>query len=206
MRGCICSNYSGRLSVRLSWSDEGNDSQVKSVKAEKTPSIRNGGNLIDYLSHEKVSMLASILHSWSHIIRVGMQSDRALDNLFRRTSEREVDTSQDIWLPRAASVALRICKTIKLRHQQPHRQQLSVTKTAEEMGEICLKLVLEWGMRLLIVSQWCGAYRLKSPISRLYLVGLKVPSALWEPRQTLPSCSLKGLSSDPDGSKSPPRG
>ena len=92
----ICSNYSGRLSVRLSWSDEKNDSQVKSAKAEKTPSIRNGGNLIDYLSHEKVSMLASILHSWSHIIRVGMQSDRALDNLFRRTSEREVDTSQDI--------------------------------------------------------------------------------------------------------------
>ena len=54
------------------------NSQVKSVKAKKPPSIRNGGNLIDYVSHEKVSMCASILHSWSHIIRVGMQSDRAL--------------------------------------------------------------------------------------------------------------------------------
>ena len=53
------------------------------LKAKKTPSIRNGCNLIDYLSHEKVSSLASLLHSWSHIIRVGMQSDRALDNLFR---------------------------------------------------------------------------------------------------------------------------
>ena len=58
-------------------------SKLKVLKAKKTPSIRNRCNLIDYLSHEKVSLLASLLHSWSHIIRVGMQSDRALDNLFR---------------------------------------------------------------------------------------------------------------------------
>ena len=64
-----------------------------------TPSIRHRGNLIDYDSHEKVSLPR--LHSWSHIIRVGIwhairQSQIIYSDVMPNIGT--FDTSQDILL------------------------------------------------------------------------------------------------------------